>query len=157
MLNHPMRRAKNQITDPSEMEHVIRSARVMRLAMCLDDEPYVVPMSFGYDGASIFLHCAQDGLKLDILRRNPRVCCLFEHGLAFEPKGDSPCAWGFAYATVIVHGVAGPITDPAEKLAALQIITDQYSANGERVPADKIEKVEVWKIGILEMAGKRAG
>jgi hypothetical protein len=26
-----------------------------------------------------------------------------------------------------------------------------------QVPADKIEKVEVWKIGILEMTGKRAG
>ncbi len=157
MLNHPMRRKKNHVTDPSEMENVIRSAQVMRLALCLDNEPYVVPMSFGYDGAAIFFHCAPAGLKLDILGRNPRVCCLFENAPTFDPEGASPCAWGFSYATVIVHGKAVRITDPAEKLAALQVITDQYAANGERVPADRIDKVEVWKIWILEMTGKRAG
>ena len=157
MLNHPMRRKKNEVTDRQEMQDVIRASRVMRLALCLENEPYVVPMSFGYDDRALYFHCAAEGLKVDILRRNPRVCCLFEHGLAFDSKGDNPCAWGFAYFTVIVHGEAARITDPAEKLAALQVITDQYSTNGERVPADKAEKVEVWKIGILEMTGKRAG
>ena len=157
MLNHPMHRKKNEITDRQEMQGVIRASQVMRLALCLENEPYVVPMSFGYDGNALYFHCAAEGLKIDILRRNPRVCCLFEHGLAFDPKGASPCAWDFAYATVIVHGKAARITDPTEKLAALQVITNQYSTNGERVPADKIEKVDVWKIGILEMTGKRAG
>ncbi len=157
MLSRPMRREKNHVTDSSEMENLIRSSQVMRLALCLDNEPYVVPMSFGYDGSALYFHCATEGLKIDILRRNPRVCCLFEHDPVFDPKGASPCAWGFAYATVIVHGEAVRITDLAEKLAALQVITDQYSTNGERVPADKIEKVDVWKIGILEMTGKRAG
>lgn len=157
MLNHPMRRKKNEVTDHQEMQGVIRASQVMRLALCLDNEPYVVPMSFGYDGSALYFHCAAEGLKVDILRRNPRVCCLFEHGLAFDPKGDNPCAWGFAYATVIVHGEAVQIKDPAEKLAALQVITEQYSTNGELVPADKAGKVEVWKIGILEMTGKRAG
>jgi nitroimidazol reductase NimA-like FMN-containing flavoprotein (pyridoxamine 5'-phosphate oxidase superfamily) len=156
MLHHPMRRKKKEITDRQEMQGIIRASQVMRLALCRENEPYVVPLSFGYDGTSLFFHCASEGLKLDILRKNPRVCCLFEHGLAFEPKGDDPCAWGFAYATVIVHGEAARITDPAEKLAALQVITDQYSTSGERVPADKVGKVEVWKIGILEMTGKRA-
>jgi len=157
MLHHPMRRKKKEITDSQEMQGIIHASQVMRLALCRENEPYVVPLSFGYDGTSLFFHCASEGLKLDILRKNPRVCCLFEHDLAFEPKGDDPCAWGFAFATVIVHGEAERIKEPAEKLAALQVITDHYSTNGERVPADKIEKVEVWKIGILEMTGKRAG
>ena len=156
MLNHPMRRKKNEVTDHQEMQDVIRASQVMRLALCLDNEPYVVPMSFGYDGSALYFHCATEGLKVDILRRNPRVCCLFEQGLVFDPKGANPCAWGFAYATVIVHGEAERITDPAEKLAALQVITNQYSTNGEHVPADKVEKVEVWKIGILKMTGKQA-
>jgi uncharacterized protein len=157
MLHHPMRRTKNQIHERTEILAVIQQSPVMRLALCLENEPYVVPLSFGFDGETLYFHCAPEGLKLDILRRNPRVCCLFEHGLAFDPKGDSPCAWGFAYATVIVHGEAAQITDPAEKLEALQVITDKYSTNGERVPADKVEKVDVWKIVILEMTGKRAG
>jgi len=157
MLNHPMRRKKNEITDRQEMQGVIHASQVMRLALCLENEPYVVPMSFGYDGSALYFHCAPEGLKLDILNRNPRVCCLFEHGLAFDPKGASPCSWGFSYATIIVHGKAVRITDLSEKLAALQVITNQFSTNDERVPADKVEKVEVWKIVILKITGKRAG
>jgi nitroimidazol reductase NimA-like FMN-containing flavoprotein (pyridoxamine 5'-phosphate oxidase superfamily) len=157
MLHHPMRRKKKEITDRQEMQGIIRASLVMRLALCLDNEPYVVPMSFGYDGTSIFFHCAPEGLKLDILRRNPRVCCLFEHGLAFNPEGDNPCAWGFAFATVIAHGVANHVTASEDKLAALQVITDHYAANGERVPADKAGNVDVWKVEILEMTGKRTG
>jgi nitroimidazol reductase NimA-like FMN-containing flavoprotein (pyridoxamine 5'-phosphate oxidase superfamily) len=156
MQYRPMRRKKNEITDPLQMREIIRNSPVMRLAMCMGGEPYVVPLSFGCDGENIYFHCAPEGLKLDILRHNPRVCCLFEHDAVFEPKGDSPCAWGFAYSTAIVHGEAAPVTDHADKLAALQIITDHYAANGERVPADKVEKVEVWKIGILKMTGKQA-
>lgn len=154
MLHHPMRRTKKEIIDRQEMQAIIHASQVMRLALCLENEPYVVPLSFGYDGTSIFFHCAPEGLKLDILRKNPRVCCLFEHGLAFEPKGEDPCAWGFAFSTVIAHGVASKVTEPDEKLAALQAVTDHYSASGERVPADKVGNVEVWKIEILKMTGK---
>lgn len=157
MLNRPMRRTKNAITDPAELERVIRASPVMRLAMSLNDEPYVIPLSFGYDGATLYFHCATEGLKRELLRGNPRVCCLFEHDLEFTATGDSPCAWGFTYATVIVHGRAAQITDPARKLAALQLITDHYARQEERVPEEQIGKVDVWRIEILEMTGKRAG
>lgn len=156
MLNHPMRRTRNEITATADMESVIRSSLVMRLAMCLDNAPYVVPLSFGYDGSSIFFHCAPEGLKLDILGHNSRVCCLFESDARFEAKGDSPCAWGFVYATVIVHGLASRITDPDQKLAALQIITDHYAANAPQVPADRASGVDVWQIRPLAMTGKQA-
>lgn len=156
MQHRPMRRKKNEITDPAQMREIIRNSPVMRLGMCLDGEPYVVPLSFGYDGEHLYFHCAHEGLKLDILGHNPRVCCLFEQTAVFNPQGDNPCAWGFTYATAIVHGEAAPLTDPADKLAALQIITDHYAKNGDRVPADKVDKVAVWKISVLEMTGKRA-
>jgi nitroimidazol reductase NimA-like FMN-containing flavoprotein (pyridoxamine 5'-phosphate oxidase superfamily) len=157
MLHHPMRRTKNQILERTEILALIQKSPVMRLALCLENEPYVVPLSFGFDGETLYFHCAPEGLKVDILRRNPRVCCLFEHGLAFEPKGDNPCKWGFTYATVIVHGTASEILDPQAKHAALQLITDHYADEAPRVPADKIAGVDVWKIEILEMTGKRAG
>ncbi|MBU4524400.1 MAG: pyridoxamine 5'-phosphate oxidase family protein [Desulfomicrobium sp.] len=157
MLHHPMRRTKNQIRERSEILAVIRQSPVMRLALCLENEPYVVPLSFGCDGEALYFHSAPAGLKVDILRRNPRVCCLFEHGLALDPKGLDPCQWGFVYTTAIVHGTAIQILDRQARLKALQLITDHYAENSLRVPEDKIEGVEVWKIEILEMTGKRAG
>jgi hypothetical protein len=156
MLHHPMRRSKKEITDPDQMHAIIAASPVMRLAMCRDDEPYLIPLSFGFDGDAIYFHCAPEGLKVDILRRNPRVCCLFEGTSALDVKGTNPCAWGFSFATVIVHGSAEQVLAPEAKLSALQCITDHYAENAPLVPSDKIGNVDVWKIEILEMRGKRS-
>lgn len=51
---------------------------------------------------------------------------------------------------------ASQVTAPEEKLAALQAVTDHYSTNGERVPADKAGNEDVRKIEILAMTGKRS-
>lgn len=156
MLHHPMRRSKKEITDPDQMHAIIAASPVMRLAMCRGDEPYLVPVSFGFDGEAIYFHCAPEGLKVDILRHNPRVCCLFEGNSVFEAKGANPCAWGFSFATVIVRGSAEQVQAAEAKLAALQCITDNYAENAPRVPGDKIGNVDVWKIRILEMRGKQS-
>ena len=156
MLHHPMRRKKNEITDPALMRDIIRASPVMRLALCLDGAPYVIPLSHGFDGERIYFHCAPEGLKTDILERNPRVCCLFEEKAEFSAKGASPCAWGFAYATVIVHGTASRVAEPTAKLAALQLITDSYARNAPQVPEKDLAGVDVWRIEVLEMTGKRS-
>lgn len=156
MLHHPMRRKKNEITDHAQMRDIIKKSQVMRLAVCLEGAPYVIPLSHGYDGEHLYFHCAPEGLKTDILEQNPRVCCLFEEKAEFTRKGDSPCAWGFDYATVIVHGSASRIADPEAKLAALQLITDSYARDAPQVPENKLGGVDVWKIEILEMTGKRS-
>lgn len=156
MTRHPMRRVKNQITDPKQMRRIIQNSPVMRLALCLEDAPYVVPLSHGYDGTCIYFHCAPEGLKTDILKRNPRVCCLFEEKTEFKVKGGSPCSWGFTYATVIVHGSASRVLDLADKHAALQIITGNYVPNAPRVPENGLANVDVWRIEVLEMTGKKS-
>lgn len=156
MLHHPMRRSKKEITSQDQMHAVIAASPVMRLALCRDNEPYVVPMCFGFDGNSLYFHSAPEGLKIDILRHNPRVCCLFEGNANLDVKGTNPCAWGFSFTTVIVHGRAEQVHAPETKLTALQCITDHYAKNAPRVPADKMGNLEVWMIQILEMKGKQS-
>lgn len=151
-----MRRKQKELTDSAVMHAIIQASPVMRMASCLDDEPYVLPLSFGFDGTTLYFHCAAEGLKVDILRHNPRVCCLFEHDIALKPKGDNPCAWGFDYATVIINGLASQILDPTSKLAALRLITDHYAARSLRIPEDKIDAVDTWRITITHMTGKRS-
>lgn len=151
-----MRRSERQIADTGQMHDIIQASPFMRLALCRENQPYVLPLSFGFDGIDLFFHCADQGRKIDILQHNPRVCCLFEQGLTLKTVRSNPCAWGVAYATVIVQGVASQITDEATKLTALQCITDHYASNAPRVPADKIGHVAVWKITIEEMTGKRS-
>ncbi|HXY97258.1 MAG TPA: pyridoxamine 5'-phosphate oxidase family protein [Steroidobacteraceae bacterium] len=44
-----------------------------RLACARDDQPYVVPIHFAYDGDSVY-GLTTDGQKIDWMRSNPRVC-----------------------------------------------------------------------------------
>jgi hypothetical protein len=44
-----IRRKDKEITDFSEMKEIIKTAQYVTLAMCLNDEPYLVSLSHGYD------------------------------------------------------------------------------------------------------------
>ncbi|MCX7825080.1 MAG: pyridoxamine 5'-phosphate oxidase family protein [Verrucomicrobiae bacterium] len=53
-----MRRTDKEISDRRQKDEIIRGSLVCRVAMAKDNAPYVVSMSFGYDGAAIYLHAA---------------------------------------------------------------------------------------------------
>ena len=69
-----MIRAEKEIKDCSEIDGVIRECRVCRVAFARDGEPYLVPLSFGYDGEALYFHTAPKGKKIDCIDANPRVC-----------------------------------------------------------------------------------
>ena len=65
-----MRRRDKEIADRTEIDGIISSALVCRLAFADENEPYVVPISFGYDGDAIFIHTAKKGRKIDFMAAN---------------------------------------------------------------------------------------
>lgn len=73
-----MRRSDKEINDRAAINDVVRGCRVCHLGLAVDDEPYVVPISFGYDGATVFFHTAKRGRKIDMITANPRACVEFE-------------------------------------------------------------------------------
>lgn len=110
-----MRRQDKEIKDREAIEAVIRRARVCRIAMCDGDVPYVVPMSFGYRDGCVWLHCAAEGRKIDILRVNDRVC--FEVDLDHATnRGEESCGWNLRYRSVIGFGRARIVEEEAGKL-----------------------------------------
>ncbi len=68
-----MRRKDKEMIDEKEMLSIIDKAIICRVGMCWQDEPYVIPMNFGYQDNYIYLHSAREGRKLDILRNNDKV------------------------------------------------------------------------------------
>ncbi len=58
-----MRRKDKVITDIKRIEEIINKAKVCRLALSLDDTPYVVPVRFDYSAATIYFHSAKGGKK----------------------------------------------------------------------------------------------
>jgi len=151
-----MRRKEKEITDKSEMESIIRSASVCRLAMVDGSLPYLVPICFGYRDNTLYFHSALKGRKIDILKNNNQVC--FEVDIDSEiVKGAEACDWGMRFQSVIGFGTASFVTDPDEKRQALDVIMSQYSEPGDtfRYPDAKLKTTAIIKVGVEEMTGKR--
>ena len=68
-----MRRKDKEITDIKSIEKIIHKAKVCRLALSLDDTPYVVPVCFGYSAETIYFHSAKEGKKIDIIKKNKQL------------------------------------------------------------------------------------
>src|SRR5574340_183743 len=88
-----MRKAEREITDQDRILAIMKEALVCRIGLSDEGIPYVVPMNFGLGDGCIYLHCASQGRKLDILRKNDKVC--FEMDLLREiRRGSTACNWG---------------------------------------------------------------
>ena len=72
-----MRRKDKEITDTAIIEEILSKATVCRLGLCEENQPYVVPLCFGYEDNALYFHCANHGKKLVILRKNNNVCFSF--------------------------------------------------------------------------------
>jgi len=79
-----MRRTEKEIENRAEIDSIIRRNQVCRVGLSEQGSPYVVPLCFGYDGESLYFHCAREGRKLDILRQNDKVC--LETDFLFPPR-----------------------------------------------------------------------
>ena len=70
-----MRRKEKAIEHIEEMNHILQTAKHITIAMCEDNIPYLVTLSHGYDPEEhiIYFHCASEGKKIDILKKNSVV------------------------------------------------------------------------------------
>ena len=151
-----MRRAEKEIKDRKEIDDIIRQSRVCRLAMTEGDQPYVLPLNFGYDGTCLYFHCADQGRKLEILRKNPKVCFVFDH-LEKIKKNAQACEWGAAFASVIGEGVARILEPSEEKIKGLSAVMAQYSGRSFEFSPEALERTAVIRVTISNLTGKRSG
>ncbi len=122
-----MRRSKQEITDKTEIEEIIRNAVTARLGLNRDGAPYIVPMNFGYEDGTFFFHCAAEGLKLELLKKDPRVCVEIDEASGLiKNSADKPCDWGISYRSVIATGTAKVLDEADAKKHGLQIILRQF-------------------------------
>lgn len=150
-----MRKAEREIKDYGELEEVIRRAEVCRLGMVDGREPYVVPLNFGYRDGTLFFHCAKEGRKLDILRRNPMVCFELEAGVHLV-EGDKACGWSTSYESVIGWGKAEIVMDEKGVREGLEVIMDHFTDGPFDFDPRSLSLTAVIKVIVERMTGKRS-
>lgn len=119
---------KFEITSQSEIETIIRSVDVCCLAMSVSDEPYVIPMNFGYNNGIIYFHSAPTGKKYEILKNNTKVCVSFyaNEELYFRNE-DVACSYSMKYKSVIAKGEVVFVDNIEEKKRIMNIIMKHYT------------------------------
>ena len=152
-----MTKRELQITDPDQIKEILDTARVLHLGLAVDNEPYVVPMNYGYsieDGKLVlYLHSALRGKKLDMIRANPNVFFSLECGLTpFE--GQVACQYGVAYSSVMGRGTARLVEDVEEKKQAMSILMKTQTGKDFTFEDRLVSIVAVIRIDVSEYTAK---
>jgi uncharacterized protein len=149
-----MRRKDREIVEEAAIRAVMEEAQVCRIGLSDGGMPYVVPMNFGLGERCLYLHCAREGRKIDILRKNDQVC--FEMDILHEVRlGTMPCGCTARFDSVIGFGRAVLVEKSGEKRLALDRIMEHYGAQGPfSYPDETLAKTAVMRIDIESLTGK---
>lgn len=153
-----IRRKEKEIADRKEMIEILMNAQYITVAMCHENEPYLVTLSHGYDEGKgcIYFHCAKKGKKIDILSENSVVW-----GQAINDLGYVQGACDHLYATTQFRGKVTFISDKAEKEHALEVMIrgiddDPDQVISEQITEKSVRRVNIGRIDIDYMSGKKS-
>ena len=144
-----MRRKDREVTDPGEIDAILRRCRVCRLAMADEEGLYLVPLSFGYtleEGRlTLYFHSAREGRKIRAIARCPQVA--FEMDSGYRLTGDgSACTYSCCYESIIGTGRAELLSDPREKAAGLQVLMRCLSGREFSFTDNAVKEVAVIRV-----------
>ena len=151
-----MRRFDKEIIDLDTIHGIVRGCEVCRLGLAVDGEPYVVPISFGFDGEAVYFHTANHGKKIDMMAANPRACVQFERNVELVTDDDDACAWTFSYESVIGFGSVTELVRDEDKIHGLNRIMQHYSGRNWSFPEQPMSSTRVWRVDLDILTGKRS-
>lgn len=151
-----MRRHDKEIASREEIDAIIESANVCRIAFARGNEPYVVPVSFGYDGEALYIHTAKTGRKLDFIAANNRVCFELEDNVALQVDDRDACKWTFVFESVIGYGAITELETAEGKARGLNQIMLHYSGREWEIDEAATATTRVWRIDIESVTGKQS-
>jgi nitroimidazol reductase NimA-like FMN-containing flavoprotein (pyridoxamine 5'-phosphate oxidase superfamily) len=154
-----MRRIDRELHDPAEIRAILEQADACHLALADQDTPYLVTLNYGLGGGErlvLFFHCAWEGRKVDMLRRNPLVCFGVDVDREFfQADAGTSCGCSMRYRSVVGSGRVSFVTDSAEKLKGLEAILEHYAAGAPRFTDEMIARTMVLRLDVEEISGKR--
>lgn len=157
-MAYHMRRHDRQLKTRKEIDEILNKGKFIVLSLCQDNEPYIVTLSYGYDQSQncLYLHCANEGTKLEFIKKNPSVC-----GTVIIDKGyiDNEC--GHEYETVVLRGNLQFIDILEEKRLGIETILSQLETNPQPIiqrtfKTESVYKtITVLKLVITDITGKK--
>lgn len=151
-----MRRTDKEISDRKIIDTIIRSCLVCRVGFSLNDQPYIVPMNFGYDGQNLYFHTALEGRKIEMVDANNHVCFEFDTDVQIVHDDTVACKWTCRYKSVIGFGQMCELKSEPERISGLNQIMLQYSGRSWDFDRNILSKARIWKLNIEEVTLKQS-
>lgn len=148
-------RRQDRLLDQDRAMQLLETAEYGVLSMVdIDHKPYAIPVNFVMDEDCIYIHCATQGRKLDILECNEDVsfCVVGNVNLL-------PSKFTTEYESVILTGCATIITSDDERMQALELLLNKFSPNdkavGMKYAKASFRRTDIVRIDIDTISGKR--
>lgn len=150
-------RREREVTDIHVIREILDKSMIVHIAMIDGDEPYLVPMNYGYtleDGKlTLYVHGATEGRKLDVLRENPKV--FVEMDCDIMPiEGKLACQYGTTYSSIMGTGTAVIVEEPEEKMKGLSILMKTQTGKDFEFNERLVSIVSVIRIDVAEYTAK---
>jgi uncharacterized protein len=153
-----MRRKEREVTGTLELNEILSTTQICRIALKDEEGLYIVPLNFGYELSdnklTFYFHSAKTGRKLSAIKKDGQVAFEMDtdHRLI---SADKACDYGFAYASIIGRGHAEIVSDLEEKKKGLSLLMKHQTGKDFVFDDKSAASVTVWKVIADQFTGKR--
>ncbi len=158
-----MRRKDKKTNDIKEIENILTESEIGIVGMVVDDFAYIVPVNFLYYQKAVYFHSANEGKKIQALKKNKNVSFLtYIEGDVIT--SEDPCNASRSFKSVMLQGKAEFVKDMDLKQVVLDGIVKKYYPKDEYTALENndfknavlkaVNGVEVVKISIDRLSCK---
>lgn len=136
---------------------ILDSGIVCHIGFSVDGQPYVIPTNYGRAGDTLYIHGSAASRMLRTLSSGIPMCVTVTHldGLVLA---RSAFHHSVNYRSVVILGTAKLVEDPAEKMEALRIFTEQVMKgrwDDIRIPNEQeLKATTVISVALEEVSAK---
>ncbi|MCL2067490.1 MAG: pyridoxamine 5'-phosphate oxidase family protein [Treponema sp.] len=154
-----MRRKNREIQSIESMMEIIEKCKHCRIGLSVDNNPYIVPLNYGYsyqnNKLTLYFHSAKEGKKIDIININNKACFEIDCDTKLI-EGEIACKYGYEYKSIIGFGKIIILETDKEKIEGLNKLMEHQTGKNVNYTftEDELKKVLVYKMEVNEFTGK---
>ena len=152
-----VRESERGMYDRETVYRILDEGFLCHVGFSVDGQPFVIPTSYGRDGKNLYIHGSAASRMLRQLRDGVQVCITVTllDGLVLA---RSIFNHSMNYRSVVILGKATLVEDPAEKLAALHVLSEHiipHRWDDVRQPNEReLKATSVLRLPIEEFSAK---
>jgi hypothetical protein len=152
-----VREADRAVYDRAAVYRILDDGFLCHAGFVVDGQPFVIPTSYGRKDASLYIHGSAASRMLRQIKEGVPVCITVTllEGLVLA---RSIFNHSMNYRSVVILGKATLVDDPAEKLAALRILSEHILPgrwDDSRQPNEReLKATSVLRVPIEEFSAK---